>query len=667
MAKKICSVLLMVVLFFFVGSNCYAKLERICITINQNGSVLYEEKQPRYYDHMKGKDLSFLSGSYEKDKNIIRSNAVENIKIEPYHEEGEGGDRVIAKYSAIESFLQMFSQRWQGSRVTHNVVKGGAFDTYSINIGKNEEMKKIFMDSYYDIKKTRPEFTLEDYKILWNSNATEMRLNFRLPKEYICFKLPYGAESHNAEEKDNDNKILYWDHTNSVLTTGMNDISLKFKIWHKAFMIPAPTITINPTGNVIYEVILPQGDLPKDLYEKQKNDYINIMRVNATEEPTVEAYDAGVVTGVKITAKYKSVGKFSEMLSGSNVKAEIKKVKGWLFDSYSMEFTFDFKDLAKAIKEHPESANEIREMLSKERPRFTVKLPYGAGSNNANELQDEKQKLLWDLAAMPFNADSSAKVQYKSWHKNHVITAAVVIGVLLLISIILAIMAFTLSGSTGKMVSGILAGILFIIALVLGGMALYTMSSTPHFTENSVIGKENGSQNAAETKKEASKPSSSALDNANLTKAQKELNQKGVPGNVLATTLGHNPNGYLSLMTNNGMNIIVVNDLKNGRIGVITDTKEILPFSNKGSKAGKDEFVKFVVNVLNDTKDKDSQSGIWDGNNHVMPVHATYKVDSSGNVTPGMLLTGAGDSVGPSISLKDYFNEQRNVDTIICV
>lgn len=147
-----------------------------------------------------------------------------------------------------------------------------------------------------------------------------------------------------------------------------------------------------------------------------------------------------------------------------------------------------------------------------------------------------------------------------------------------------------------------------------------------------------------------------------LSHAQEGLNRKGLKGKVLATTIGHNNNGYLSLMINSfGKYEIVVNDLKNERIGVAGASRKLLYFTEKRPKAGSKAIITFKLIILNDTTDRDSKSGAWYQGNHYLPVYAFYEFDNTENLIPGMLYTGGGAT--PS-HYHNYFYEQHNVDTI---
>ena len=167
------------------------------------------------------------------------------------------------------------------------------------------------------------------------------------------------------------------------------------------------------------------------------------------------------------------------------------------------------------------------------------------------------------------------------------------------------------------------------------------------FKGNEVIAEIDDSKPKAD-KIEAS--DSKAKDVSEYEALQKELNASGVKGKVLASTPGDNKAGYLSLVQDGNNSNIVIRDKKNNRTALVSNIR------NMG-----DDVVIFDMMVLNDVKDNDVKSGVWEGSNHIIPVYAQYKIDVANNVTPGMLTTGGGRK--PS-HYHEYFYEQRNVDTI---
>lgn len=143
---------------------------------------------------------------------------------------------------------------------------------------------------------------------------------------------------------------------------------------------------------------------------------------------------------------------------------------------------------------------------------------------------------------------------------------------------------------------------------------------------------------------------SKAKDVSEYEAIQKELSASGVNGKVLAVAPGDNKTGYLALVKDGSNSGIVIQDKKNNRTALVSNIR------NMG-----DDVVIFDMMVLNDVKDNDVKSGVWEGANHIIPVYAQYKIDAANNVTPGMLTTGGGRK--PS-HYQEYFYETRNVDTI---
>ena len=202
--------------------------------------------------------------------------------------------------------------------------------------------------------------------------------------------------------------------------------------------------------------------------------------------------------------------------------------------------------------------------------------------------------------------------------------------------------------------------------LVLLGGGWYYYQNYMEVTPTATVMDEAGSTKSAEVSdnkdkvqsdKQAVKPEETPLE-----KAQTQLSAKGVKGTVIASTIEkRNNSGYLSIVKNGEQYSIITYDLRNQRIGQTAFDKRLLYFTNKRPKAGDSEVVIFDITIFDDVHDADDKSGVWNGNNHLLPVYAFYKLDADDNVIPGMLNTGSGAK--PS-HFHSYFNEQRNVDTI---
>ncbi|MGM9540566.1 zinc ribbon domain-containing protein [Anaerovibrio sp.] len=218
-------------------------------------------------------------------------------------------------------------------------------------------------------------------------------------------------------------------------------------------------------------------------------------------------------------------------------------------------------------------------------------------------------------------------------------------------------------GRRGKS-GGLMAGVVLLLVLLGGGWYYYQnyMEAVP---SGAVVDDASSKKNAEATDnkdKVQKETQNKKAEETPLEKAQKQLSDKGVKGTVIASTIEkHNNYGYLSIVKNGEQYSIITYDLKNQRIGQTAFDKRLLYFTNKKPKAGDSEVVIFDITIFDDTHDADEKSGIWNGNNHLLPVYAFYKLDADDNVIPGMLNTGNGAK--PS-RFHNYFNEQRNVDTI---
>ena len=214
------------------------------------------------------------------------------------------------------------------------------------------------------------------------------------------------------------------------------------------------------------------------------------------------------------------------------------------------------------------------------------------------------------------------------------------------------------SGSNNK--KYMIIGAVVALILVVGVVLISFGGNNEEKDANKGTAQETTTTSTVESDAVKTQPASPS--NPATAKAEKELWQKGVQGTVLASSMGHNSGGYLSLMKNNNNQYqIVTYDIKNGRIGITPYDRNLLYFTEKKSQGNTGEIVIFNMTILNDTTDKDSGSGVWENGNHNLPIYAGYKFDSAGNIVPGMLTTGKGAK--PS-HYHEYFNEQRNVDII---
>ncbi len=245
------------------------------------------------------------------------------------------------------------------------------------------------------------------------------------------------------------------------------------------------TMTIGENGSVDYEYIF-VGD--KEVFGNEVEKQGEMLRDKLNSSAKVEPYKNGSMSGYKLSAHYPSIGEYARNLTSEyNKDWQVKRVKGWFFDAYSFDFPFRYEQHFKHIDPRLEGLTQA--MVATGEMEIKFNLPYAADSSNADNVTNNNKTLTWDLAeAFSVGADKDIQVKFKIWHKSHVIITAIVIGVLILISIILGIMSFTLDGS-GRIAAAIFSVLLFFGALALGGISLYMISSTPNFNDNTIITK----------------------------------------------------------------------------------------------------------------------------------------------------------------------------------
>ena len=416
-------------------------------------------------------------------------------------------------------------------------------------------------------------------------------------------------------------------------------------------------LTIKENGAVQYETTIAGKDFIRQFIDETKKDF-----KQKNKSTKIEAYKDGDMGGYKGTIEYSSIEEYAKSLSEQDgFITTIRQKKGWFFDAYSFSSIVRGNEtFENEFRGNPDEKMMAKAMMADMKFSYTVNLPYAADVNDADKVTNDNKTLYWDLAeTVTSDNDKSMNVQFKLWHKEHVVITVVLISGLLLLGV------YVLKQSTedreGK-TKRILACSFLGIALILAGVSIYMVATPPKFTDENILGKANIEKKTIDkTDKQVSNDSQQSKINQGLAKAGQELRQKGIQGQVLASTIGHNSNGYLSLVKNGAQYQIVTNDTKNGRIGITPYDKKTLYFTDKKPVGENNESFIFSITVLHDTTDKDKDAGVWESGNHMIPVYALYKFDENGNVKPGMLSTGVGRK--PS-HYQGYFYEQHNVDTI---
>ena len=206
----------------------------------------------------------------------------------------------------------------------------------------------------------------------------------------------------------------------------------------------------------------------------------------------------------------------------------------------------------------------------------------------------------------------------------------------------------------GKSPSGarnkILAGGLIALILLGGGAFYFQRQKAQDASQAAAIAAQEAKQ---ETKE---KPADKQDAKDSIAAVQEILDREGLPGKVMATSYGHDPNGSLSVIGGKGRRLLVI-DGKNHQKAFVDATTQLYHFINH--RTGNLPSVIFQMRVLDEKPGDDEKAGYWDGTSHVIPIYAQYSFDGDGKVVPGMLNTGRG---GRPSHYHDYLKEQRHVD-----
>ena len=189
------------------------------------------------------------------------------------------------------------------------------------------------------------------------------------------------------------------------------------------------------------------------------------------------------------------------------------------------------------------------------------------------------------------------------------------------------------------------AGLLAVVLLCSGGYYFYSKYKAEPVSQIPVV-ENNKSENV---KTEPLQKEKSSID-----KTTEILTTKGIVAEVLATTLGNNKDGTLALVKkDNQTKFIVIDNIDNA-------VAEI-PYSNELYNLGKekDSVITFKMTIFNDVRGNDSVNGVWKGKDHLLPIYAHFTINNSGEIIPGMLTTGMGESPA---HLQAYLQETKNVN-----
>lgn len=197
-----------------------------------------------------------------------------------------------------------------------------------------------------------------------------------------------------------------------------------------------------------------------------------------------------------------------------------------------------------------------------------------------------------------------------------------------------------------------LLGVLVVLIIVgIGGFFIY---KTGFMSSNTMANDKSPDKPISVEQKDAEK----SAEESTLAKAQKIVEQNKITGKVLATSLGNNTKGFLAIIKNNEQYSFIIFDQVNQQIAEVPFSQEKYSFKDNAGQKYISPLI-FTMTIFHDKHDRDEKNGVWNGENHMIPIYALYKFDQNGNVVPGMLHTAWGAK--PS-HYQGYLNEQKNVD-----
>ena len=129
----------------------------------------------------------------------------------------------------------------------------------------------------------------------------------------------------------------------------------------------------------------------------------------------------GDLRGYEFNFEYPDLETFDD--SGDGLNKKISRHAGWFFDVCDFDFYFE----TPPADIPPEAQFMIQSAFSNVEFNFSIKLPYSAEKNNADEISADGKILKWNLAPVLIHGgEKSMHVQFKLWHKNKIaLTAAV--------------------------------------------------------------------------------------------------------------------------------------------------------------------------------------------------------------------------------------------------
>lgn len=313
-----------------------------------------------------------------------------------------------------------------------------------------------------------------------------------------------------------------------------------------------------------------------------------------------------------------------------------------------------------------ELANQTAKMaLDSMKLDLNITMPSGFEMQNAKTLSADKNTATWDMRpAVMNNKDIAVKAQFRIYHKVAITIVSIIVAGCFIGTIVMVVLGYLRRNDLKQrnLFLGVAGGFL-VVFLGLGGYMTYSLAKAPTFTDADSIQTEpldKDKKPATEAKADAKAEPAKTEQKDPKEIGQDVLYKYGITGDVVATTYGHNPNGYMMFVGGKGKLFVVV-DTKNNRVATVEYYRGPYAGLDKliNGAPGTNDSITFKLRIFDDTRDGDANSGAWSGTEHILPISANFKIDGNGNVVPGMLFSGAGAEPRHHHSV---LNEAKNVD-----
>lgn len=210
----------------------------------------------------------------------------------------------------------------------------------------------------------------------------------------------------------------------------------------------------------------------------------------------------------------------------------------------------------------------------------------------------------------------------------------------------------------------IVIALLMLVSLAIVGMDLLSDEDKPVSHSSQTVQQTTSNKiERQQTKNDVNELVNKAVgDEQNLKKAQEEATRYNIEGTVVATSYGHNSDGFLLISKKQPSDTtkrITIIDRKNNRIAYVDR------FESQEQNGSNINAIKLLVSIPHDIEDQDRNAGTWSGDRHDIPIWVEYEFDLNHNVIPGKIKTiNKNTSLSENGNFTEWLYEQKNVDMI---